>query len=219
MDMFGLTSDRVMARMRRDELGNSIPSLGRSILIGSFGFCFASLCVFGTVAFAEQWMYRNLGLSGAYFVWTVLFIFLGGALLSPLVIGAGRLWRFQLVFGSAFLLYAVGWIGSYFTLRGVAGEWAGSLLGSILMALVITLAFGVIKTLFAQAAVLFIANSAGYFLGDLLNNSARGKTGMLLWGVLYGLCLGAGLGLSLFLAQTPLREKINSLEPNVIKRG
>jgi hypothetical protein len=219
MDMFGLTSDRVMARMRRDERGNSIPSLGRSILIGSFGFCFASLCVFGTVAFAEQWMYRNLGLSGAYFVWTVLFIFLGGALLSPLVIGAGRLWRFQLVFGSAFLLYAVGWIGSYFTLRGVAGEWAGSLLGSILMALVITLAFGVIKTLFAQAAVLFIANSAGYFLGDLLNNSARGKTGMLLWGVLYGLCLGAGLGLSLFLAQTPLREKINSLEPNVIKRG
>jgi hypothetical protein len=164
-------------------------------------------------------MYRNLGLSGAYFVWTVLFIFLGGALLSPLVIGAGRLWRFQLVFGTAFLLYAVGWVGSYFMLRGVAGEWAGSLLGSILMALVITLAFGVIKTIFALAAVLFVANSAGYFLGDLLNNSVRGKTGMLLWGLLYGLCLGAGLGLSLFLAQTPLREKINSLEPNVIKRG
>jgi hypothetical protein len=219
MDLFGLTSDRVMARMRQDERGNSIPSLGRSILIGSFGFCFASLCVFGTVAFAERWMYRNLGLSGAYFVWTVLFIFLGGALLSPLVIGAGRLWRFQLVFGTAFLLYAVGWIGSYFTLRGVAGEWAGSLLGSILMALVITLAFGVIKTLFAQAAMLFIANSTGYFLGDLLNNSIRGKTGMALWGVLYGLCLGAGLGLSIFLAQTPLRKKLNSLEPNVVTRG
>lgn len=214
MDLFGLTTDRVMARMRQDERGDSIPSLGRSITIGSFGFCLASLCVFATVAFAERWMYRNLGLSGAYVVWTVLFIFLGGALLSPLVIGPDRFWRFQLVFGTAFLLYAVGWVASYFTLRGVAGEWAGSLIGSILMALAIALAFGVMNTFFAQAAVLFIANSAGYFLGDLLNYSIRGKTGMLLWGVLYGLCLGAGLGLSLYLAQTPLRKQLNNLKPN-----
>jgi hypothetical protein len=183
-------------------------------MIGSLGFLLASLCVFATVAFAEGWMYRSLGLSGAYVVWTVLFIFLGGALLSPLVIGPNRLWRFQFVFGMAFLLYAVGWVGSYFTLRGVAGEWAGSLAGSILMALVITLAFGVIKTFFAQTAVLFIANSAGYFLGALLHDSIRGETGMLLWGVLYGLCLGAGLGLSIFLAQTPLRKQLNNLKPN-----
>jgi hypothetical protein len=211
LDMFGLTSDRVMARIQQNGAHSSIPSLGRSLLIGSFGFCLASLCVFATVAFAERWMYRSLGLSGAYAVWTVLFIFLGGALLSPLVIGPGRLWRFQLVFGMAFLLYAVGWVGSYFTLRGVAGEWVGSLIGSILMALVVAQAFGVMKTFFAQAASLFIANSAGYFLGDLLNNSISGKTGMLLWGVMYGLFLGAGLGLSIFLAQTPLRNQLDNL--------
>jgi hypothetical protein len=214
LDLFGLTSDRVMARLQQNDGRSSPPSLGRSLLIGSFGFCFASLCVFATVAFAERWMYRSLGLSGAYAVWTVLFIFLGGALLSPIVIGPGRLWRFQFVFGMAFLLYAVGWVGSYFTLRGVAGEWAGSLVGSILMALVIAQAFGVMKTFFAQAASLFIANSAGYFLGDLLNNSIRGRTGMLLWGLLYGLCLGAGLGLSIFLAQTPLRNQLNNLKRN-----
>jgi hypothetical protein len=212
--MFGLTSDRVMARIQQNGARGSIPLLGRSIMIGSLGFLLASLCVFATVAFAEGWMYRSLGLSGAYVVWTVLFIFLGGALLSPLVIGPGRLWRFQLLFGMAFLLYAVGWVGSYFTLRGVAGELAGSLVGSILMALVITLAFGVIKTLLEQAAMLFIANSAGYFLGALLNDSMHGKTGMLLWGVMYGLCLGAGLGLSIFLAQTPLRKQLNNLKPN-----
>jgi len=213
LDLFGLTSDRVMARIHQNGAHSSIPSLGRSLLIGSFGFCLASLCVFATVAFAERWMYRSLGLSGAYAVWTVLFIFIGGALLSPLVIGPGRLWRFQLVFGTAFLLYAVGWVASYFTLRGVAGEWVGSLIGSILMALVIAQAFGVMKTFFAQTAALFIANSAGYFLGDLLNNSIRGRTGMLLWGLLYGLCLGAGLGLSIFLAQTPLRNQLNNLKP------
>jgi hypothetical protein len=211
MDMFGLTSDRVMARIHQNGGRSSIPSLGRSLLIGSVGFCLASLCVFATVAFAERWMYRSLGLSGAYVVWTVLFIFLGSALLSPLVIGPGAFWRFQLLFGTAFLLYAVGWVGSYFTLRGAAGEWAGSIVGSIFMALVIALAFGVMKTFFAQTAVLFIANSAGYFLGDLLNNSIRGKTGMMLWGVVYGLCLGAGLGLSLFLAQTPLRDRLNKI--------
>ena len=218
MDMFGLTSDRVMARIHQNGARGSIPSLGSSLLIGSFGFCLASMFVFATVAFAERWMYGSLGLSGAYAVWTVLFIFLGGALLSPLVIGPGRLWRFQLVFGLAFLLYAVGWVGSYFTLRGVAGEWAGSLVGSVLMALVIALAFGVIKTFFAQAAALFIANSAGYFLGDLLNHSEGGKTGMLLWGVLYGLCLGAGLGLSIFIAQTPLRERFNNIKPKPVLR-
>jgi len=212
MDLFGLTSDRVMARIHQIGAPSPIPSLGRSLLIGSFGFCFASLCVFATVAFAERWMYRNLGFSGAYVAWTVLFIFLGGALLSPLVIGPDRVWRFQIVFGMAFLLYAVGWVASYFTLRGIAGELAGSLLGSILMALAIALAFGVMKTFFAQTAALFIANSAGYFLGDLLNNSIRGKTGMLLWGIIYGLCLGAGLGLSIFLAQTPLRIKLQKLK-------
>src|SRR5262245_62761731 len=102
MDIFGLTSDRVMARIRQNGAPSSIPSLSRSLLIGGFGFCFASLCVFATVAFAERWMYRNLGLSGAYIVWTALFILLGGALLSPLVIGPGRLGRFQVLFGMVY---------------------------------------------------------------------------------------------------------------------
>jgi hypothetical protein len=214
MGIFGLTSDRVMARIRRHGVPGSIPSLGRSLLIGGFGFCFASLCVFATVAFAERWMYRNLGLSGAYIVWTVLFILLGGALLSPLVIGPGRLGRFQFLFGMAFLLYAAGWVGSYFTLRGFAGELVGSIIGSILMALVIAIAFGVIKSFLSLAVALFIGNSAGYFLGSSLHHSIGGKTGMLLWGVLYGLCLGSGLGLSIFLAQTPLREQLDKLKAN-----
>ena len=205
--------DRVMARIHQNGARSSIPSLGRSMLIGSFGFCLASLCVFATVAFAERWMYRNLGLSGAYAIWTVLFIFLGGALLSPIVIGPGRLWRFQLVFGMAFLLYAVGWVGSYFTLRGVAGEWAGSLVGSILMALVIAQAFGVMKTFFAQAASLFIANSAGYFQATCSTTRSVEKPGCCCGADCMGLCLGAGLGLSIFLAQTPLRNQLNNLKP------
>jgi hypothetical protein len=214
MEVFGLTADRVMARIRQNGRSTSIPSLSRSLLIGGFGFCLASLCVFATVAFAEQLMYQNLGLTGSYFVWTVIFILFGGVLLSPLVIGPGRLRRFQLLFGTAFLLYAAGWVGSYFTLRRFTGELVGSIVGSVLMALVVSLAFGVIKTFFTQAATLFIANSVGYFLGGAIHLSIHreigGKIGMLLWGVIYGLFLGAGLGLSIFLAQKPLREKLNN---------
>lgn len=212
MDLFGLSSDRVIERIGQNGNSLPVPSAGRSLLIGSLGFCLTSLCVFATVAFAERWMYRNLGLTGAYVAWTVLFIFLGGALLSPLVIGPDRWWRFQLVFGMAFFLYAIGWTGSYFTLRGVAGEWVGSVAGSLLMALVIALAFGAGKSFLTLAAILFVANSAGYFLGGLFFDSMRGKAGMIIWGLIYGLFLGAGIGLAIFLAQAQLRNRLGNIK-------
>lgn len=180
-------------------------SLGRSVVAGGVGFCLASLAVFATVAFAERLMYARVGLAGAYAVWTALFILLGGAALRPLVVGPGRTGRFFLLFGLAFFAYAAGWIGAYFTLRNAAGEWAGSLVGSVLMGLVFAAGFGASRSAPRLCAVLFIANSAGYFVGSLLNNAVGGKTGMLLWGGVYGLCLGAGLGAALFLAQTASR--------------
>ena len=95
----------------------------RSLLIGGLGFGLASLCVFATVAFGERWMYTNLGLTGAYLVWTALFILLGGGVLGSLVAGRWRLPKFYLLFGLAFFAYAVGWTAAYFLLRGAAGEW------------------------------------------------------------------------------------------------
>jgi hypothetical protein len=49
--------------------------------------------------------------------------------------------------------------------------------------------------------LLFIANSAGYFLGSAINEYVGGPSGMLLWGVVYGLFLGAGIGALLSLLQ------------------
>ena len=69
----------------------SVPSLSKSIAVGAIGFGLVSLCVFATVAFAERWMYQNLGLSGAYLTWVVLFILLSGAVFGSLVV-VGR-WR------------------------------------------------------------------------------------------------------------------------------
>ena len=179
-----------------------VPSFLRSLLTGGLGFCLVSLCVFATVAFAERWMYERLGLAGAYLVWTALFILLGGGVLGQLVVGRWRLPRFYLLFGLAFFAYAAGWVGAYFILRGAAGEWGGSLAGSLLMGFVLAVGFGVARSALNLSAVLFVANSVGYFLGSALNDSVGGSAGMLLWGAVYGLCLGAGLGAALHLAQS-----------------
>jgi hypothetical protein len=180
--------------------------LGRSLLVGALGFGLVSLCVFATVAFAERWMYARLGLSGAYLAWTALFVLLGGGVLGTLVGGRWRLPKFYLLFGAAFFAYAAGWVGAYFVLRGAAGEWVGSLAGSLLMGAVFAAGFGVMRSALSLSAVLFVANSAGYFLGSALNDSVGGRAGMLLWGVAYGLGLGAGLGAVLHLAQRRTSE-------------
>ena len=125
----------------------TVPSLERSLLIGGFGFGMASLCVFATVAFAERWMYHHLGLAGAYTAWMVLFIGLGGGVLSLLIARPMRILTFYAIFSAAFFLYAIGWVGAYFTLRGATGEWVGSLAGSVLMSLMIATGFRVMRFL------------------------------------------------------------------------
>ena len=190
-----------MADQIESEAVRALPTLSRSILTGAIGFCLVSLCVFGTVAFAERWMYQTLGFTGAYLAWTAMFILLGGAVFGSLVMGWWRLPKFYLLFAIAFFAYAISWMCAYFTLRGTAGELLGSLAGSILMALVFALAFGALRSFLKLSALLFVTNSVGYFLGSALNNSFAGRTGMLLWGVVYGLFLGAGIGAVLHLAQ------------------
>lgn len=178
-----------------------IPSLGRSLATGAIGFGAASLCVFATVAYAEGLMYRQLGIFGAYLTWTLLFILLGGGGLGPLVVRRWQMPKFYLLFAAAFFAYAIGWIGPYFVLRGVVGEWIGSFAGSLLMGIVLAAGFGVARSALTLSAILFVANSLGYFLGSAVNDSVGGRPGMLLWGLLYGLFLGAGLGAVLHFAQ------------------
>lgn len=168
---------------------------------GGVGFSVVSLCVFAIVAFAERWMYAHLTVLGAYLAWTIMFILLGGAVFGSLVVGSWRLPRFYLLFTVAFFFYAAGWVAAFFTVRGAAGEWLGSLVGSILMGLVFATGFKVFRSTLKFSVLLFLANSFGYFLGSAANNFIGGRTGMLLWGMLYGLFLGAGIGSVLHLSQ------------------
>jgi len=94
-----------------------------------------------------------------------------------------------------------GWMFAYFKVRGAADEWVGSLAGSVLMALVFAAGFRVMRSALKFAVLLFVANSVGYFLGAWLYFSLRSPAGMLLWGVIYGFFLGAGIGAVLHYAQ------------------
>jgi len=170
-------------------------------MTGAIGFGVVSLIVFATVAYAERWMYQRLTVIGAYLAWTLLFILLGGGALGSLVVGRWRLPKFYLLYGLAFFAYAINWMAAYFILRGTAGEWVGSLAGSLLMAVVFAAGFETLRSTLKFTSILFVANSFGYFLGSALNDAVRGPTGMLLWGVAYGLFLGAGIGAVLHYAQ------------------
>ncbi len=185
--------------------------LGPAALRGAVGFGLASLLVFGSVAFGERWMYQTLGLYGAYAVWTLLFILPSGMALGSLVADPARKRSFPLLFAAAFFLYAVGWMAGYFILRKSWGEQSAevvaSLLGSALLALALAAGLGAIRRFGRLFGTLFVANTAGYFLGGALLFVLGRPVGMLLWGVVYGVLLGAGLGASIHLAQETATER------------
>ena len=179
-----------------------LPTLSRSIATGAIGFGLVSLCVFATVAFAERWMYQNLGLFGSYIAWIVLFILLSGAVFGSLVVvDRWRLPKFYLLWAVAFFAYAAVWMIAYFYLGRTRGEVVGSLVGSIFMALVLAAAFRSLSSTVKLSALLFVSNFLGYFLGAALFDSLSEPTGMLLFGVVYGLFFGAGIGAALQLVQ------------------
>ena len=185
-----------------------VPSLSRSIATGAIGFAVVSLCVFATVAFAEEWMHRMFGELGAYVVWTVLFILLGGAVFGPLVVDRWRLPKFFLLFALAFFAYAAGWVIAYFVLRSTGGELIGSLVGSVLMAIVFAAAFGSLRSTVKLSTVLFLSNFVGYFLGAEIFRSLFSAMGMLLFGIVYGLFFGAGIGAVLQMVQQEQQNEI-----------
>jgi hypothetical protein len=179
-----------------------LPSLARSIATGAMGFGLVSLCVFATVAFAERWMYQTLGLLGAYVTWTVLFILLSGAVFGSLVVVRWRLPKFYLLWALAFFAYAAAWMIAYFNLGRTTGELVGSLAGSVLMAMVLAAGFGSLGSTLRLSAILFISNFLGYFSGAALFDFFTGQDiGMLLFGVVYGLFFGAGIGAALRMVQ------------------
>jgi hypothetical protein len=94
------------------------------------------------------------------------------------------------------------------------------LAGTASMGWILTRAFDARDALLPVVLSLFITNAAGYFLGGWvesmvmhapdtgLSRSIQARTAMLLWGVFYGLGLGAGLGHAFHRCQRALRQRL-----------
>jgi len=222
MNLFGLDAPSIMARVRASPGGSKPPLLPKSLAIGMLGFGAASLVVFGMWAFAGRAMYRYFGEAGAYAVWAIMFVALAGGVLNPLVIGPRTLGRFYGLFTLAFGAYALWWSLSWFVLKDRAGEWVGSLLGSVALGWILTWGFAARGVRLRVIAALFVLHTAGYFLGSFLfafcigqsgaeffgeslSKAGRSTLAKFLWGAAYGAGLGAGLGYALYVCQREVR--------------
>jgi hypothetical protein len=181
---------------------------------------------FAPWAVAGHWFHRAIGEAGLYAACAVTFIGLSGLLLHRLIIGPGSLTRFYKLFGLAFAAYAITWILAWMTIRGHAGGIAGLFAGTAIMGWIFVRAFDATGEIVKVVAALFVFNALGYFIGGWveagvvglkelsffgldLEKPVRVTLAQLLWGVCYGVGLGAGLGLAFYYCQTNTRALLS----------
>ena len=135
-----------------------------------------------------------------------MFILLSGAVFGSLVTVRWQLPKFYLLWALAFFAYAGAWMIGYFSLGRASGELLGAVVGSILMAVVLAIGFRALGSIAKLAAAILVGNLFGYYLGAALFDNLSAPTGMLLFGVVYGVFFGAGIGGALQLAQRSQQE-------------
>ncbi|HMP82947.1 MAG TPA: hypothetical protein PKA41_09635 [Verrucomicrobiota bacterium] len=229
--MFGLDPQNLAARVKASGQAVRLPSVTESVLRGMVGFTLVSLGGFGPWVLAGRWFYRNVGELGLYVVCAVVFVGLSGLLMHRLIIGPGSLSRFYKVFSVAFVAYAVAWTVGWMSFRGVTGSVVGALAGMAVMGGVLAVGFAARDAVWKIIIVLFVANAAGYFIGEwaykgvlslkegnasgiVLEQSTRAALSKLAWGLIYGLGSGAGIGWAFYVCQTKARQLIRAGTPN-----
>jgi hypothetical protein len=166
-----------------------------SMLAGALGFAVTSVAAFSVWAFGAGWFEGHGGELAMYSGCAAVFVLLSGLLLHPLLKGSDRVARIYKTFIPAFLAYAVAWCVAWMGMRDRTGEWMGSAAGSVAFAAVLALMFRNGRALLPAAVVVFILHSAGYFAGSVIyEDFMHMPRGRLVWGLLYGLGFGAGIG-------------------------
>jgi hypothetical protein len=182
-----------------------------ALVRGSVGFALVSVAAFAVWAFGGSWFKGHGGDPAMYASVAAVFVILTGLALHPLVQGPRRLGRFYVAFVPAFLAYTAAWCAIYFKLGRGLGEWLASAGGTAAFAVVACFLLGNRRAIPRAALALFLGHSLGYFLGGPIYYGMKGDLGTLgrlLWGALYGLGFGAGIGYCFFKAQakaTPSR--------------
>jgi hypothetical protein len=210
MALFQLDPQSIVARAQASGGAIQPPTLTASLLRGIVGFTLVSVGGFAPWPIFERW-FRSMGEMDLYIACLAMFIGLSGVCLHRLIIGPGSLPRFYKLFSLAFTAYAVVWVALWVCLRGDAGSIGGLLGGATAMGLVLAFAFNAPGSIVKAVVALFALNALGYYFGG----RAAGKLaidhralGMLLWGVCFGIGLGAGLGLAFYFCQERARAAL-----------
>lgn len=184
-------------------------SLMSSVLRGGLGFALVSVAAFAVWAFGGRWFGPLSGEKAMYAGCTLVFLLGTGWVLHPLITGPRSYRRFNRLFFPAFFAYALVWSIAWFALGFGKGEWIGSAAGSLVFVLFCACFLGGWKQVPLAAVVLFITHSVGYFLGgEFYYPSDHGAMMKLVWGLLYGLGFGSGLGFVLWSLQRPAMTKV-----------
>jgi hypothetical protein len=218
MSWFQLDPQSIAARAIAD--GSPVPSLGASVVRGIVGFTIVSVAGFVPWAVFGSTLYGMIGEVGLYSVCALVFIGLSAPALHKLIIGPGSLPRFYKLFGMSFAAYSVAWITGWVMLGGhlnmfMSGA-VGLLAGTAIMGWMLTTAFEARGQLLKIIAILFVLNSLGYFIGGVIEGALIREyplPAMLLWGVCFGLGLGAGLGLAFHQCQSAARALLKDAPP------
>jgi hypothetical protein len=208
MPLFQLDPRSIAERMRSTGAGDAMPpSLTKSVFRGIIGFTLVSFAGFTPWPIIGRW-FPAVSEVGLYVACTAVFIGLSGVCLHRLILGPGSLLRFYKVFSLAFMVYAAAWVFFWMSLRGDAGIFAGLLVGTAGMGLILAFAFDALRRVLLVVAALFALQALGYYAGEWV----YGKLGndyhvaaMLLWGVCYGMGFGAGLGVAFHVCQNEAR--------------
>lgn len=170
-----------------------------AVLDGIWRFTLVSLAGFAPWIFCGSWFYRTLGEVGLYAACLLAFLLTSLVLLPGLLSGPRRRQRCATFFLPAFSAYAVVWCTCWFALGGRSGEWTGALAGGAAFTLITAWLLGRPRSLLLALIVVVATQVLGYFAGDaamkaLAASGRPGMSGMLAWGICYGVGFGAGLG-------------------------
>lgn len=232
MSWFQLDANSVAGRVRASGRPPEISCRGTLLYRGIVGFTVLSIAGFAPRAFLGKWLYAHIGEGGLYGVCALVYIGLSGLLLHKLIIGPGSLSRFYKLFGIVFAANSVLWTAGWMVLHGLnehLGSVAGLLAGTAAMGWLLARAFDAKETTLNVIVALFVLNTIGYFIGGwlkvavigmeqlslfgvVISKSTQGTFARLLWGVCYGIGLGAGLGLAFYMCQARTRAVLRELK-------
>jgi len=172
-------------------------------ILPSLGFTLVAIASFSVWAFGAKWLPST---SLLYASCAFIFLVFGGLALLPYSGDAETKprWKILWLFPLSFLVYSILWCAGWFAFKSNFGQIMGSACGILGMTFVLKSGLTFCRTTIETSLIVFGIYTVGYYLGEQAYFAIGGIWGKLLWGVGFGLGMGAGL---VYLIQLSARSR------------